>query len=264
MSTFPDPIGLRSVQAEFLLPHEIDAALTTRSVVYLPLGSIEFHAAHLPIGLDGLTAHGVCSRAASAGGGIVLPTLYYGVGGGHTAYPWTIMATAASTIAELLEQSFRRLQDFGVQLAVLFTGHFADEQLAMITDIGQRWNTTGNQLRVLSLSINGSDAGIAPDHAGIFETSALYAMWPDRVQLDRLPGLADAPSVDPGGDVMGNQRHDPTHPLHGVFGPDPRLFEPTRAGDLLAELVNWTIAQVGFAWASSPTFPTTHAAAGRS
>ena len=78
---------LQHVQAEFLLPHEVDAALAARSVVYLPLGSVEFHSAHLPIGLDGLNAHGVCLRAAARSGGIVLPTLYYGVGGGHTAYP---------------------------------------------------------------------------------------------------------------------------------------------------------------------------------
>jgi len=251
MTTNPGPATLRSVQAEFLLPHEVNTALAARSVVYLPLGSIEFHAAHLPIGLDGLTAHGVCTRAAAGGGGIVLPALYYGVGGGHTSYPWTIMATSPSTIAELLAQSFNRLLDFGVQLAVLFTGHFADEQLAMITELAHDWNAAGNQLRVLSLSISGSDGEVAPDHAGIFETSALYAMWPDRVQLDRLPELAGAPSIDPGGDVMGSQRHNPEHPLHGVFGPDPRRFEPARAGNLLGELVTWTIAQVDRATNSS-------------
>jgi hypothetical protein len=32
--------------------------------------------------------------------------------------------------------------------------------------------------------------------------------------------------------------------LHGVFGPDPRSFDPARAGDLLDEVVSWTAAQV--------------------
>lgn len=255
MSTHNAAATLRSVQAEFLLPHEVDTALATRSVVYLPMGSIEYHAAHLPIGLDGLTAHGICTRSAAAAGGIVLPTLYYGVGGGHTGYPWTIMASSPATISDLLEQALCRLQQFGVQLAVLFTGHFADEQLSMINDIAEGWNASGKQLRVLALSISGSDAGVAPDHAGIFETSALYAMWPDRVELDRLPALAEAPSVDPGGDVMGSQRHDPTHPLHGVFGPDPRSFEPTHAQRLVDELVTWTVAQVDRADNSSSNIP---------
>jgi hypothetical protein len=40
--------GTRPVEAEFLLPHEIDAALARRSVAYLPLGSIEYHSHHLP------------------------------------------------------------------------------------------------------------------------------------------------------------------------------------------------------------------------
>lgn len=234
---------LPAVQAELLLPHEITAALAHRSVVYVPLGSIEFHSAHLPIGLDGLNAHGVCTRAAATDGGIVLPTLYYGTGGGHTAYPWTIMAPVA-TIAELLRQSLQRLSDFGVQLAVLFTGHFSDEQLALIDAIADDWNGGTMSLRVLALSVNRTGASIPPDHAGIFETSLLSAMWPDRIDIDRLPSIAEAPANDPDGNVMGAHRHDPDHPLHGVFGPDPRDFDHAAAPGLLAEIVTWTVAQV--------------------
>jgi creatinine amidohydrolase len=246
MTTTQTRPDLHTVQAELLLPHEINAALAARSVVYLPLGSIEFHSAHLPIGLDGLNAHGVCTRAAAAGGGIVLPTLYYGTGGGHTTYPWTILAPA-ETIADLLRQSLQRLADFGVRVAVLFTGHFADEQLALIDKVADDWNGRTSSLRVLALSVNRSDASVPPDHAGIFETSLLSALWPDRVQIDRLPALSDAPANDPDGDVMGRHRHDPTHPLHGVFGPDPRSFDPAAAPALLDELVTWTVGQVNLA-----------------
>ena len=238
---------LRTVQAELLLPHEIGAALDDRSVAYLPLGSIEFHSAHLPIGLDGLTAHGVCLRAAARSGGIVLPPLFYCVGGGHTSYPWTIMASSDSPIRDLLQQSFNRLRDFAVKTAVLFTGHFSDEQLELIDDIGDRWNATNSGMRVLSLSVNRAEAHVAPDHAGVFETSLLSAMWADRVQLQQLPSLQQEPSNDPDGDVRGNHRHDPAHPLYGVFGPDPRSFDPGKAGELLEEIVEWTIDQVAHA-----------------
>jgi creatinine amidohydrolase len=235
---------LQAVRAELLLPHEIDAALAARSLVYLPLGAIEFHSAHLPIGLDGLNAHGICLRAAARGGGIVLPPLFYGVGGGHTGYPWTIMASSEAPIRDLLQQSFSRLRDFGVQAAVLFTGHFSDEQLALVDDIADRWNTTNSAMRVVSLAVNRAAAHIAPDHAGVFETTLLSAMWADRVQLHQLPSMQQAPSNDPDGDVMGKHRHDPAHPLYGVFGPDPRTFDPDRAGDLLEEVVAWTVGQV--------------------
>jgi creatinine amidohydrolase len=235
---------LRAAQAELLLPHEVEAALAVRSVAYLPLGSIEFHSAHLPIGLDGLTAHGVCLRAAARSGGIVLPPLFHGVGGGHTTYPWTIMGSSDGPIRALLELSLARLQDFGVRLAVLFTGHFADEQLALVDEVASGWNARGGALRALGLAVNRADASVAPDHAGIFETSLLSAIAPDRVQLERLASLAAAPARDPGGDEQGAHRHDPTHPLHGVFGPDPRTFDPRAAGGLLDEVVAWTVAQV--------------------
>jgi len=237
-------MNLPAVQAELLLPHEVEKALAARSVAYLPLGSIEFHAAHLPIGLDGLTAHGVCLRAAARSGGIVLPPLFYGVGGGHTDYPWTIMAGSGLPLRALLEQSLNRLQDFGVKTAVLFTGHFSDEQLELIDDIADRWNAAGPALRVLALSVNRARAGIEPDHAGIFETSLLSALWPGRVQLEQLPSLHQSPSGDPGGDVRGEHRHDPGHPLYGVFGPDPRTLDPERAAPLLEEIVAWTVEHV--------------------
>jgi creatinine amidohydrolase len=233
-----------AAQAEMLLPHELTAALDARSVVYLPLGSIEFHAAHLPIGLDALTAHGVCLRAAARSGGVVLPPLYYGVGGGHTTYPWTIMASTDAPIRDLLQQSLQRLSEFRVRTIILFTGHFSDEQLDLIDDVARRWTAAHQPMRVLALSINRAQARVAPDHAGLFETSVLSALWPDRVQLQQLPTLDQAPADDPDGDVQGNHRHDPAHPLYGVFGPDPRTFDPTTAGLLLEDLVTWTVEQL--------------------
>jgi creatinine amidohydrolase len=232
------------VQAELLLPYEIEAALAAQSVAYLPLGSIEYHSRHLPIGLDGLNAHGVCTSAARRTGGIVLPTLYYGTGGGHTTYPWTIMAATAGPLTELLETSLRRMAQFGVAVAVLFTGHFADEQLAMIDELAGRWNAGGSPLRVLALSVSRTSALVAPDHAGVFETTLLAALWPDRVQLSQLPAIMDAPAEDPPGSVGYDHRHDPAHPLWGVMGPDPRGSDLAQAESLLEEVVGWTSEMV--------------------
>lgn len=243
------------VQVELLLPHEIDDALAKRSVVYIPLGSIEYHSRHLPVGLDGLNAHGVCIRAAARTGGIVLPALYYGVGGGHTSYPWTIMANSGPPLSDLLEETLRRLASFEVKVAVLFTGHFSDEQLVLIDELADRWNASRPSPKALALSVNRTDARTAPDHAGIFETTLLSSMWPDRVQLDRLPSLSEVPadSSDP---VAGyDHRHDPAHPLWGVMGPDPRSYDPDHASALLEDVVSWTTAQV------DRCFTTTSAAA---
>ncbi|HYY11567.1 MAG TPA: creatininase family protein [Kineosporiaceae bacterium] len=236
--------ALPQVRAELLLPHEIDAALARRSVVYVPLGSLEYHGEHLPIGLDGLTVHGICVRAAARSGGIVLPPLYCAVGGEHTRYPWTIMADSDVPLRDLLRQTLARLEAFGVRTAVLFTGHFADEQIAVIEDLAGSSNARTSAMRVLPLAVNRSGAAVPPDHAGRFEASLLAALHPDRVDLDRLGSFDEAArrDLEHGGGY--GQRHDPDHPLYGVFGPDPRPFDATTAAELLEHLVAWTVGCV--------------------
>lgn len=231
-------------QLELMRPHEIRAELARVSRVYLPLGTIEWHCEHLPVGLDALTAHGVCLLAAARTGGIVYPTLHYGTGGGHGIYPWTVMMEGGSEIVAQLRKTLIRLSDFGVKQAVLFTGHFADEQIDMIRQLAATWQTEGHQLKVKALSINMvENSPIAPDHAGPFETTLLHALWPDRVDLSQLP-----PKPPRTGNIeedgWGPQRHVVGHPLWGVVGPDPRDFDAALSPILLETAVTWLIGEV--------------------
>jgi creatinine amidohydrolase len=231
-------------QLERLRPHEIRSALAARSVVYLPLGTIEWHAEHLPVGLDALTAHGVCLRAAERDGGLVYPPLHFGTGGGHGQYPWTVMLPDEGALVALLSLALARLDQFGVGCAVLFTGHFADEQIAMVRAIATRWNAGGHAMRVLALSMNEiAPSPIRPDHAGVFETTLLHALWPDRVDLGQLPPKP-ARTGDIEEDGWGPQRHTTGHPLWGVVGPDPRDFDPAQGPVLLAAAVDWLVRSV--------------------
>jgi len=232
------------VRLERLGPADIRVAIAARPLVYLPLGTCEWHGEHLPVGLDALTAEAICMMAAQRCGGLVFPVLHYGTGGGHGAYPWTIMVSP-DQIEPLLVQSLQRLCDFGVTTVVLFSGHFAGEQIAMIDDIARDWNDIGSPLRVMSFAVSqATDCGLAPDHAALFETTLLAASHPDLVRLDRLATMADAPAVDPDDNPMGPHRHDPAHPLHGIFGPDPRQFDPAAARPLLNRIVTWLLEAI--------------------
>jgi creatinine amidohydrolase len=241
--TAPDAAAAREVRAELLSPAELDAAIASTPLAYLPLGSLEFHGPHLPIGLDALNAYGVCLGAAGLGGGIVLPTIHQGTGGEHSDYPWTIMMHDDSDIRSVIIQTLVRLQTFGVRRAVLFTGHFAGEQQSMIDTIAEKWNADGHPLQVVATGVNRSPASsIAPDHAGVFETTLLNALHPELVHIDRLPSVTERPADDPDGNPMGPQRHDPANPLWGIFGPDPREFDPNASAPLLEALVTWLAA----------------------
>src|SRR5262249_3744559 len=47
-------------------------------VAWIPLGTLEWHGKHLPLGLDGVVPEEACLRAAREIGGVVFPTVYYG------------------------------------------------------------------------------------------------------------------------------------------------------------------------------------------
>ena len=227
--------SLDARRLEYLLPFQIRAIIKERPVGYLPLGTIEWHSEHLPVGLDALTAHGLCLRAAAQAGGLVYPPLFYGTGGGHGAYPWTVMMPGPDEIETQLTFTLSRMETLGVKRAVLFSGHFAGAQLDMIDRIAAGWNSKNSALKVAASAVN-RIPGIefAPDHAGLFETTLLYGLHPDLVQEGRLPARRGGESE---ADPFGAQRHDPDHPLWGIFGPDPRGFDRAKAAPLVNAIV---------------------------
>ena len=230
-------------QLELLRPGQIATEMARCPRVWLPLGTIEYHSHHLPVGLDGLQAHGLCLDAAEIAGGLVYPPLWWGTGGGHGAYPWTVMMPDQVELAALLRQTLARLQTFGVQQVILFTGHFADEQLTMIAGLASQWNAQHGTLTALALGVNGNEgAPLPPDHAGRFETTLLAAYHPQTVDLALLP---PANPGEGGEDPFGTQRHDPAHSLHGIFGTDPRGFVSGEAATLRNSMAEWLAGQAG-------------------
>lgn len=229
----------RTAAVERLSPQEIDERLAAASVAYLPLGSLEFHGPHLPIGLDALTAYGLCLHAAETSGGIVLPAVYQAVGGEHSRYPWTIMSDSPAAIETLLTETLSRLSDFGVRRVVLLSGHFADEQRDLITRVAEQWNQTGEPLHAVARTLGQApEPPVAPDHAGRFESLLLHSLAPELVHVDALPD-ADAFPAPEGENPFGQDRHRADHPLHGVFGPDPRRLDVAAASELREYLVTW-------------------------
>lgn len=237
-------VDFSSVQYELLLPWQLREIIAKRPVAYIPLGTYEWHGEHLPVGLDALTAHGLCLRAALLDGGVVLPPLHYGTGGGHGHYPWTIIKAEQDEIEAQLMFTLQKMETFGFKFAVLFSGHFADTQLEMIDRIVENWNARNGVLKVLATAVNRIEGiNFAPDHAGIFETTLLASLWPELIHLDRLKSLKEAPLASDD-DNFGEARHDPNHAIYGVFGPDPRHFMVEDAQPLLDASVRWLIGKV--------------------
>ena len=69
---------LDSLFYEKLLPHELLGRVASCPVAYLPLGTLEWHGPHMPLGADGLQARALFERLAEKIGGVIFPMLFLG------------------------------------------------------------------------------------------------------------------------------------------------------------------------------------------
>ena len=64
---------------ELLRPAQVRVIRETMPIVYIPIGSLEWHGPQNPLGTDSLKAHAICCEAALRYGGVVLPPFHLGL-----------------------------------------------------------------------------------------------------------------------------------------------------------------------------------------
>ncbi len=196
----------REVRWERMFPDELNAAFAGRPVVYLPYGLCEPHGPQNALGMDALRPHAACVLAARERGGIVAPPEYwyfhgYGVFAAWAcefvgeAKPW-LSCMPPWVLFRNLCYHIRAVDALGFHAAVLFSGHAGphnpdlERVLAILME--------HVSVRVAVLHGNGlDDSGFWDErggggHAGRGETSLLWAVEPDCVDVSRVPP-ADAP-----------------------------------------------------------------------
>lgn len=163
-----------------------------RPVALWPVGAVEPHGPHAPLGTDTLISEQMCERAAAELAdlpAIVLPALPFGVTRYGVAFAGavgiseaTLRAVVADVAAALSEQGFRRL--------VIVNNHFEPEQVgtlraaaadagALYLDLVRRRNAE----RLTDEFKRGSC------HAGRYETSLVLAAAPALVDAEAMAAL---------------------------------------------------------------------------
>jgi creatinine amidohydrolase len=229
---------------EEMTPDELEEVLTKAPVAFVPLGTFEHHGWHLPVCFDGIKAHALCERVAQRTGGTVLPTFFYGTGGGHVGYKWTLMLPEAQ-IAPLIEKTLDHLARQGFKVVVLLTGHYPQEQVDMVHRLARDAQERHPRVRFIGLTepeVTTAEPGdpASGDHAAKYETSLAQTLNRDWVHLDRLTAGRDPAQVTlPDTPKKDAPTHDPTHALYAIHGQDPRTKASKELGDkLLAEIVS--------------------------
>ncbi len=184
------------VQYELLRPAQVRAIREKCPVVYIPVGSLEWHGLQNPLGTDGLKAHAICCEAARRYGGLVLPTLFLGIAGidrgwgpeGWSGY--TITVHDQVSLEETIYRLARGLVADDWQVLVGVTGHDVQEQRNAIHDGIQR-ACAGSEAKGFGVMEGenwhgGASMQYSMDHAGAWETSVMMYAHGEQVSLDAL------------------------------------------------------------------------------
>ena len=182
------------------------------SVAVIPLGAVETHGPHLPLGTDGLIAEGILDAAEAADRGSVttlrLPLLWLGASAEHADRAGTLSQEPEELIAALVRIG-EGLAKCGVNRIVLFNGHGGNVAAASIAALKLR-----TKFNMLVASAHWLDFGLPPGltppapamadvHGGWIETSVLMHMAPQLVSKDKRAAreAPPAPSLFPAGNI---------------------------------------------------------------
>lgn len=174
---------------------ELFPLIKKEPVAWLPLGILEEHGSHLPWGLDGLKAAGVCARVAKKTGGLVMPAVHLaGIhgdfkGGDEAAWRERTAGFGDFILSEdffktWLLETFDSLGCMGFKVIVAYTGHYPGIQVRILEEAAEEYNARGEGTVIPFAELMTTD-GIG-DHAGKYETSIFLKVDPERTRVDMI------------------------------------------------------------------------------
>lgn len=211
---------MNEVRYQMLRPAQVVERRKECPVVYIPIGTLEWHGPHNPLGADTLQAEALAEICARKGGGLVFPPLYYGENRlqalmeANPKYSQSIAEqmelpsrnfTREEFIFTVNEQTLNynklllhilcEAETLGFKLAVIIPGHYPliDHARAAVCLFNQRrcqhdetkeYMLSWAAVDFLQVKDKYFDAG---DHGGGWETSHIMATHPQTVDLSLIP-----------------------------------------------------------------------------
>ncbi|MCX5889436.1 MAG: creatininase family protein [Deltaproteobacteria bacterium] len=171
---------------------EFEAARDQLRTVILPVGSVEEHGPHLPLGTDTFHAIEVARRVAELRPVIVAPPVFYGICRSTREHPGTI-SLSGDTLRALLKDLGREFYRQGLRRLVLISGHAGGTHMCALVEAGEALLTEFADVRVAVVNVLDLLREVLtarPDliktkgdsHAGEVETAIMLAAQPHLVK----------------------------------------------------------------------------------
>jgi creatinine amidohydrolase len=253
---------------EMMTSHELAAALQETQVVLVPVGAIEQHGGHLPLGQDNYQIEEIVRRAivkldAAGKKAIFGPTIPFAPIS-NLKFPGSI-DIKPSTLVLLVKEVCHNLHRDGVKKIVLVMGH--DMSLgALMVAARELAEETADDLLVIVLNwlpyvvkalpevFAELPAGVRDGHGGAGETARMLAQHPELVVKEKLCDyrveavVSPIPFANPvvsGGGVYAPRKTTNRDPAFGGFLGFPTIATPEIGERLYDGLSGWVADVTG-------------------
>jgi creatinine amidohydrolase len=194
-----DKTNIPTKWEELTSPDFVKALTESGGTCIIPIGIIEKHGPHLPLGTDLLDVREVCARAVQKEYAIVFPQFYFGQIFEAKHQPGT-MAYSPELVWNMLQETCDQLNRNGITKIILVNGHGGNENLLPYFCQAQLASQKNyavylfspedtDEFREKIMKLRKTNTG---GHADETETSKMLAHRPDLVHLDRAGSQSGA------------------------------------------------------------------------
>ncbi|MEM0377122.1 MAG: creatininase family protein [Thermofilum sp.] len=208
---------MRELKLSFMSWKDAADYFSSNDTVLLPVGSVEQHGPHNPLGTDYLVAYALAEEAGRRTGTLVLPPVPFGVSAHHSAFPGTVWVRE-DVLKEYVRDIVLSLKKHGARKIIVVNGHGGN--LSALLSLARELRSEGLLVVVfqwwtlpeLGKLFSREELG----HAAAVETSLNLYLHGEHVNMSRAVDEKPAELPTDGLAFYPEYTHDRTR--SGVFG----------------------------------------------
>lgn len=194
---------------EEVVGFEVSELVSRHPFAMVPLGSLEFHGPHNPLGTDSIIISGVADRVAARTKALLFPTVRFTQCPAHTAHFAGTVSMRPEVMTMYFADILRNVLHLGFRQVFILNGHDGNigpargaiaEVAHEVSDsallFASWWEFLPGEM-VKSLGLFTQSNG-GHGHGGPLETSAVAAFRPDLIRLDKARDLPEPPDLSGG------------------------------------------------------------------
>ena len=203
------------IRLEALTSPEAKARMEQRAcTAVLPVGSVEQHGPHCPLGTDGLIARALALETARRLDAICLPPVWYGISPHHMNFPGS-MTVRPQVLSMYLADIMDSLARHGIRSILVLNGHggntasiagalmeMREKHPDLFLAQSSVWLALRDAYDTLPEEARQENWSTLVSHAGLFETSAIMALDEGLVKLDNIEPVPVEPFIQAYDPVM--------------------------------------------------------------